>query len=118
MHASAQVERGKRPGLVQGQGENEGGALGDWGLVWKRIKGCGSPRSSVLLGVHCAYTALPLRGHGALGAARLSVGGWLGLDGKGRVEQDRLEGVHIGAVWSVGSGLRVGATRWIWCQDQ
>ena len=46
MHASAQVERGKRPGLVQGQGENEGGALGDWGLGWKRIKGCGSLPSS------------------------------------------------------------------------
>eukprot|EP00964_Phaeocystis_antarctica_P054509 scaffold32046_cov67-Phaeocystis_antarctica.AAC.1 len=57
------------------------------------------------MGVHCAYTALPLRGHGALGAARLSVGGWLGLD-SGRVEQDdRLEGVHIGAVWSVGVGV-------------
>ena len=35
--------------------------------------------------------AIVLRGHGALGTARLSVGSWIGLD-SGRVEQGRLGG--------------------------
>ena len=41
----------------------------------------------------------------------------LGVWGSGRVGLGAT-GVDIGAVWGAGSGLRVGARMWFWCQDQ